>query len=240
LDKYPYNYANEETVVLYSSINVAKRVKRDRKGWAPWFDDKSMKCSTYYSHWGERMVNQHYGLYPLGEVLRCPEYFYGVYGNSRSGLNKNLIPVTDRAIFVRPDSNNKQFFGSPVFRSEFRRWKQHIEDMELDCPKDLLVLVAQPETILNEYRCLMYHNVYMTGSLYMVQHQYQTGKVPDNIIEYANTVKGFEGLPNPYILDLAETSEGIKILEIGSVHCCGLYGMDLDIFTQTLTKAAEQ
>ena len=58
------------------------------------------------------------------------------------------------------------FTGRPVFKGQVHSFKRHIE--LLDLPPETLIVVAQPVKILEEYRCVIHHNKFVTGSKYYV------------------------------------------------------------------------
>ena len=116
-------------------------------------DEKNLRCSSYYTYFGQSLLNNKYFLLSLGELLRreteIMEYF------KSAGY-----------LFVRPDSNMKSFQAG-VFNLNILNTMQSLGS-ELKRDETTLVLVSGKRAITKEWRFFVYKNQIITGSLYLV------------------------------------------------------------------------
>jgi len=100
---------SDRPVILHGAISCARSVQNRRLPLKPfaWFDFDQLACHSYYGRWGKWLVNQKYGMFPLGDMPRLEELVYKVY-------------EADNCIFIRPDSNDKIFTGEVVTREKFK------------------------------------------------------------------------------------------------------------------------
>lgn len=234
---YPYDKKDSE-VMYFGSIRGCQVVFRDTQ-WPCWFDDSVMSCHNYYSHWGDLMINRNYAFLTLAEILRRKDNLFKHFGARASGMNRQCIPISNGAIFIRPNSNNKPFTGQIVFTHEWQAFETEMGAADFNVVPTTLCLVAEPVRIYEEYRCLIRRGEYITGSKYYQNGQTEYGPVPDEVVAYANSVPSFDGLPNLYMLDIGRTDAGFGIVEIGSVHCAGLYEMDQVKFITAVSQEVD-
>jgi hypothetical protein len=58
-------------------------------------------------------------------------------------------------------------------------------------------------------------------------------------LEFASSVAKDSWQPDTiYVMDVAETTEGFSLLEIGGANCAGLYACDLEKVVDTFTELA--
>jgi len=205
----------DKPVVFHGGIDCALNVRYRKLPFRPfaWFDPDVLKCSHYYSHWNPYLTQQVYGFYPLGTLKDKKEWIYDVYGEE------------DR-IFIRPDSNDKLFVGQVVAKDRLEGFLNFIwvtEDMGTT-----LALVSRPEALLSEYRLIMHGGKVVTGSRYMDRGVLDTeAGFPDQVAQFAELVCK-TWTPHPiFVLDLATTENGVKVVECGSINCAGYYAADL-------------
>lgn len=196
---------------------------RDGRHFYPgaWVDWEMLSCHYYYSRWGEFLLQQEYAFYPFGELLRLKNYLYKTFGKNNN-------------IFIRPNTNDKVFTGSVVEEKHFKSWFDATR-----LPNDLMCIIAKPQDILAEYRFVMFENKVISGS------QYKDGNciihsdvLPKESINFAEKVSSVWS-PHPiYCLDLAETKEGFKVVECGSVNMAGFYKCNIKPIIEVMSKIA--
>ena len=93
--KAAHQYFHPDDCVLFmGTLNLGRDILRT--SWIPgaYMDEKNLRCSSYYTYFGQSLLNNKYFLISLGELLRrkteLMEYF-----------------KSDGDLFVRPDSNMK-------------------------------------------------------------------------------------------------------------------------------------
>jgi hypothetical protein len=122
---------------------------------------------------------------------------------------------------------------------EFAEWKQRILDITgwTNCPPETEVIISPLKTIWAEYRCIMVNGRYVTGS------RYKTGKrveyspeVGQRIIDFANWRTHDWNPRVAFTLDIADTPEGLKIIETNAISSSGFYAIDMNIFVGEITR----
>lgn len=220
-------------VFIYGSIGVTQYLAL-RQGYTPgaWFDRQPFRCVEYYTHWREHILQSNYIFLPIGEVFNRFQSLVSEYGDGEK-------------LFVRPDDNNKVFNGYVVGKDNYEPWRKTLEQGELN-PVTLAV-VAKPQKIIHEWRLYMNRGKYITGSQYTHFGEYFVQPlVPAGIVEFAESLPVYDGLPPVYVLDVCiisiprEQGPMMKVMEIGSVNCAGLYEPDLGELINTINEEAER
>lgn len=219
--------------VIYGSIGVTQYLSL-RQGWTPgaWFERQPFRCVEYYSHWREHILQRNYILLPIIEVFHRFQSLVREYGDGEK-------------LFVRPDDNNKVFNGYVVGKNNYDEWRKTLEQGELN-PATLTV-VAKPEKIIHEWRLIMRQGKFVTGSQYthFGEHFIQPF-VPLGMIEFAESLPQYDGLPPVYVLDVGiisiprEQGSMNRVIEIGSINCAGLYDSDTEKIVQAVSEEAER
>jgi hypothetical protein len=157
------------------------------------------------------------------------------------GTIADIVPP-EGEFFIRPDLDSKAFSGTTMHASAFEDWRRDIMTIDTwtTVPRDLRVMIAPLKTIWAEYRCIMVRGRYVTGS------RYKTGEtvayspdVGDRIIRYANE-RVAEWCPRVAMcLDIADTPEGLKVIETNAISSAGFYSIDMNIFVGEIAALGE-
>lgn len=144
------------------------------------------------------------------------------------------------AAFVRPVEDSKAFSGKVLRADEYPSWRE----FALSCgPKDPVngdtqVVLAKVQDIYTETRFWVVRGQVVTSSLYKLGGRpcFSAAAVPDEVAAFAQA-RAREGGPNPaYVLDVAETPDGPKIVECNCLNASGFYAGDM----QKLVAAIEE
>jgi hypothetical protein len=224
----PLTFRDDERVMVYGSMNLMKWLLRQRK-WPKfaWYDFQRLRCQSYYAHWGTFLLQQEYAFLPLAEVHRRWEWLFETFGR-------------DGRIFVRPDDNAKSFAGGVVEVHGFGRWWE-LANFYQPGP-DCLAVVARPQAIHTEWRFVIGGRKVITGSRYRHNGVEElVADYPQEAVKFAEAVAGADGFdPYPvYVMDVCQTDDGYRLVEIGSVCCASLYACDLERVIAAVTEAAE-
>lgn len=215
-------FGPEECVIMYGTIGLVKFIQRKKK-WYPgaWSDWEELKCTTFLSHWGQFSVQEDYTFLPIAEVNRRWNDLFMKY-------------QFDGHIFIKPNDNDKRFHGEKV-ADEFRdQWYKTAQIY--GAPISSLALVSKPTCIKAEWRFIIANRKIVSGSLYRADGRTGLSRIdPDwvfdkNAIEFAEkVVNSTEWQPAPiYALDVCMVESGqFKLMEVGSLNCCGLYKCDV-------------
>ena len=153
------------------------------------------------------------------------------------GAIGSIVPPADRDLFVRPDEGSKAFTGRVVAAGGFDTWRSSVirGDAAHPVPADQRVMVAGVKTIWSEYRCIVVDGRYVTGS------RYRTGRTvsysPEVGARFVRFVEERVAEWNPrraLCIDVADTPDGIRIIETNDVSSCGFYAMDMGRFAAAI------
>jgi hypothetical protein len=212
-------------VVMYGSLNAAQYIlkKTDYQPGA-WCDYEALSCRSYYAHWGKYLLQEEYGMFPLAELPRRKDWLYKIFGENSQ-------------IFVRPDSNDKAFTGEVVHYDLFDKWYRLANFYEPG--PACLTIVSKPANIKAEYRLVIADREPVAGSVYKPT---PVAGCSEEVWNFAREVANSCAFnPHPiYVLDIAETDKGCKVIEMGSVNGAGLYACDLRKVVEKMTEIAER
>jgi hypothetical protein len=211
-------------VVFRGSLPLMRHIQASRR-WRPggWCSFANLACSTYYSYFGPFLLNREYTMLPVAEAARLTDSLFARHGNGE-------------VVFVRPDSVDKSFTGTVADKFSFL---QTIAGAAFD--PTTLILVARPKRLSYEWRLVVAGDNAIAGS------QYRTGKVaevvagcPDEVKAFAATVlEQVEWRPAPlFIMDICDSEEGLRLLELNSFGCSGHYLADLEVVVEKASEAA--
>ncbi len=221
-------FAEDIAVFVYGSMNLMKWLGKQRR-WPKlaWCDFSRFRCQEYYARCGAFLLQREYAFVPLAEVDRRREWLFKTFGK-------------DNAVFVRPDDNAKSFAGGLVHRAEFDTWFRRANFYEPG--PECLAVVARPERILAEWRLAIGHGKVIAGSQYRAESSERVLPVFDaEAGQFAELVVAQSGFsPHPiFVMDVALTDDGYRLLEVGSVNCSSLYAMDVDRLGAAIVQAAQ-
>lgn len=227
-------YGLEDCVISYGSIQLSRLVERATK-WTPgsWTGWDKLACSYYLTHLAQFSIHEDFVFITLGEFIRRPEYYFKLIGTTE-----------DSKLFIKPDSNAKEFHGEVVSLSEYDRWKKFAFCYEP--AKELMCLISKPSKIIREWRCVIADRKFVTGSQYRILVKGELSAEPDkdcpkDVQQFVEIIaESTEFQPSAiYCMDIGETIDGrLKLIEIGGVNCAGLYCCDIDKIVEKANEIA--
>lgn len=219
---------DSDCVITYGSLNLAKIVQRTKK-WIPgcWCNFENFRCLNYYAYYGKYLLNKDYSAIPLLEIIRLKEELYQRYGDP---------------IFVRPDKGDKPFTGHTINYYEFESQIKYLLSLPT-CYEQLIVLVSSNKNIKRESRFIVSGKQVITGSVYIENNDFKD-RVRSlcecgDAFEFAKNVAQENWEPDPvYVIDVAETSDEIGLLELNSFSCSGFYASDKNKIVEAVNLQA--
>lgn len=221
---YLVNMDNDDELTLdikgavFVTGTTSMKLVSDKHGWEPGYVD-SPGIRECLEHWGVHMLN-HDATFGAIQDIEVPDYDF----------------------FIRPDLDSKSFSGTKMSKNEFNSWRKDLMDIKgwTSIPPDTLVMVCPLKRIWAEYRCSVIDGRVVTASRYKTgQTVAYSSEVGNRIINFANDrVKEW----NPRIaftLDVADTPEGLKIVETNSISASGFYALDMNKFVGHITALGE-
>lgn len=203
----------------YSMRHVAKR-----KGWWPGvFDLEFFDYEHQRRAWPGHMLNDDAIVCPFSHV---PE----------------LMPAEE--VFIRPIADSKVFAGAVMTRQELEPWVDSVCKLEEDygdsLSKATLVMMCAPKAIRAEYRNWIVGGRVATSSLYKRGDRVlYSDDVDAAVIEYANA-RAAEHCPlEAFVMDVADTEEGFRIVECNTFNAAGLYAANVGRLVEAICALAQ-
>lgn len=194
-----------------------KRVA-ERYGWTPGYIDAATNAECLAGY-GEDMLN-------YGAVV---------------GKLSEVVATEDR-FFLRPNADDKSFNGQVMNKPDFLDWQRTMCNMEDSATigKDDIIILAPLKQIYAEYRFYVVNGRVVTGSLYKSRDTVVYVECIDRaVIDFAQQMVNKFAPSAAFVLDIADTPDGFKVLETNSISSSGFYAIDIGKFVNAINGLAE-
>jgi hypothetical protein len=201
----PAPHVREKHVIAMGSYALRKAAAEH--GWNPGiFDLEGRDFVLQRQHWGCHLLNH----------------------DARQQAFRDVQFREARELFIRPIGDSKVFNGAVYTKLDFLRWRADIyanpgdglTRVSLDTP----VLTCSPKQILAEYRYWIVAGRIATRSLYRRGGRLISSPEVDPRIDIFAVARAKEWQPHEaFVLDVCETPEGLRIVEINTVNRAGIY-----------------
>jgi hypothetical protein len=192
---------------------TSMRAVSDAHGWNPGFIDAPSQRECL-DRWDERMLNHGSVFGSLSEVAPPSDFF-----------------------FIRPDETGKAFAGRTMAAGEFEDWRRDLlaPGAAGRASGATRVMMSPARSIWSEYRCIIVDGRFITGS------RYKTGRTWAESPDVGNRVVRFiedrtaEWMPRRAMcIDVADTPDGLKVIEANSISSSGFYANDMARFVDAV------
>lgn len=143
--------------------------------------------------------------------------------------------------FIRPPEDSKLFTGTVMSHAELEQWKKDTAEVYSNGYTQLTpeteVMVASPRVIWAEYRLFVVNRKVVTGSQYrMGGRPYQNPVLPKIVLDFAKeNIR--QWVPDyAFCMDVADTPDGLKIIEVNCINSSGFYKSDVSKTIQALEE----
>jgi len=219
----PEPVLEDDNVICMGSYSLRHAARKN--GWRPGvFDLEPQNFNKQMQHWGQYMLNAD------AVVSRFEDAVF-----------------TEDVMFIRPIEDSKVFAGTVMDKSEFEEWQKKVcvleEDDGTSLSKDTLIQVCKPKKIYAEYRFWIVKDRIVTQSLYKRGDRViYSPHVDDHVFRFVNMILKTKNnqtsitlsmandgwMPHEaWCLDVCETPEGMKVVEIGTINSCGFYAANM-------------
>lgn len=136
-------------------------------------------------------------------------------------------------VFVRPVEDSKAFNGQLMTKDQFNKWKDQISKIDPQpfqpLSKETEIMVCAPKPIYAEYRFFIVDGIVISGSMYKRGTQvFHDSEVDQYITDFAQEMVD-KWQPNiAFVIDVAQTDNGLKIIEMGNINSAGFYKIDVN------------
>ena len=142
---------------------------------------------------------------------------------------ENVAPKYDE-FFIKPCKDSKVFSGQGMTWDEFNEWRSKVLELgwEGSVTGNTCVVQAPLKEIYREYRFFVVDGKVITGSQYRVGsrvfstecHEKEVIKFTQKMVDMWQPAVGF-------VIDIADTPEGFKVIEINCLNAAGFYACDM-------------
>lgn len=150
---------------------------------------------------------------------------------------KNLLNPIDlpNEFFAKPDNDGKIFAGQVFTWSSFHLMRDKLLGYGVDI--DVPVIISPIQETIKEYR------FFVVDNQVVAQSQYKEGLrkaissyVPPQVIQFVES-EITKWSPAPcFVIDVAETEIGLKVIEVNCINCSGFYDCDVNSIVTALSS----
>jgi hypothetical protein len=206
----------DEHIMVLGATSMSKVAKR--KGWVPGYFDDNLSYIELLKNYKGHMLNEGCIVAPFGAMKYEWDRFH-------------LRPVTD----------SKSFAGTVFDWDEFQEWRDKIilmgeeENSLTTLSLNDLIVMSPLKKILAEYRFYVVDGKVVTGSLYKQGSRViYKSDVDESVYAFAQEMVDIWAPNRAFALDIADTEEGYKVIEINSINSAGFYACDMGKFVAAI------
>lgn len=199
---------NDAFNIFYGSTTMMLNAYGDKKlREGVFFDPSTFLITNYVAQWGEHVLNSD------GRLLKF-------------GSLDELTSSTDKTWFIRPNDDRKEFGGKLMKYADLIVWKNQVCDLNLpNLNSETKVWISKPKNIRKEWRLFIVNDEIVSSSRYMWNGKLEESSSdnPKEMIEFASERIENYHLHDVYVMDIALTDEGYKLIECNCFNGTGFY-----------------
>lgn len=216
--------AIDQSVLFHGSLGNADRIAELTR-WSPgaYCRTTTFLCSNWYREAAKWLVHEQWEILPASRFV----------GEAEEVLER---VGAKEAIFVRPDSPLKPFSGRVLQREK-------VSLAALDHGfyydnADIEVVVAPVQQIQGEWRFVVIEREVVTGSGYVANGRLATlDQANDGVWRFAAEIAAELAPPEAvYVMDVCETENGLRLLELNPFSGADLYACDGDKIVRRIAE----
>lgn len=222
-DDTPPDEPAEGRVVFYGSTTLMKNVAREGR-WTPgvFYDEARFAFGALRAGYGEALLNADSEVTTLAELT-----------------SRALDPET--LLFVRPVLDLKQFTGEVFSFAELATWRTRLEHARGDLTLATEVQIAAPKEVLAEWRTVVVEGRVVAASQYKLEGgAFISDEVPRPVWDFAGEMAARYQPAGVFVLDVAETPAGMRVVETNCFNSAGLYWCDVHAVVTAVTDYARR
>ena len=208
--------------VVYGSIGTQKLAIKH--GWTPgvWTNDQ----------FSEKVITRKLGTSALNhrsDYIKLSEVPAWLGGNDVDEF------------FIKPNTDTKEFAGEVQHRDSFMFWYKNMMDIGYLETNDFEVMVSNPKKMGMEWRLVMVNGKVCECSIYK---QYQIVKserqMNPDVCRFAELCADVHSPADVFVMDIADTENGLKVIEYNTFNSAGLYACDVSNIIDTINKFLQE
>lgn len=223
-------------VIVMGSYSLARTAQK--RGWKPGAFTDNLDFRIQREHWGDEMLNCDAELHTFATVPEQIEPF-----------------------FFRPVFDTKAFTGLVTDYPSYIEWRDSLlrlpetADPEYDWEAVSVLTPSTPVMVCKKKQIYTETRIWIVkqpsyGMKAVTASQYKLGSIKryeevrgtrfdTDILEYAEDMAEAWSPNDAYVMDVAETPDGFKIIEVNNLNSAGFYRGDMNLLVQALERLQE-
>lgn len=162
------------------------------------------------------------------------------YKENMLNYNSKIIRLGDvneeDCFFLRPELDSKEFSGLTFNnQEEFEQWRLDTISTSIICNNDTMVVVSDLKCIHRETRFFIIDNEIISASVYKINGDMRTSTyINQDEIDFVKEMINIWTPNRAFVMDVATTDNGNKIVELNCINCSGFYEADIQKIIMTL------
>lgn len=195
----------ESNPILAFGSTALVRIAQER-GWYPGvFYNDNFNFKVWSEAWGTNILN------------------YGAKICAFSQMETDL-----KGFFVRPCEDLKYFNGTVIEQESLNAWKDEVLNRSNYLTKDTEVVISAIKVIYKEFRFFVIAHTLVTGSLYKLGNKLCLDRnIEPDAYRFASKMIELWQPSRAFVIDIALTEEGYKIVEVNCINSSGFYAADV-------------
>lgn len=142
--------------------------------------------------------------------------------------------------FIRPLRDLKEFTGTVSQVGDIKHWMSSPKSGNFSFGENTEIILAPIKTLYSESRFFVVDGKVVSGSYYRMGGRSHSKRiVQQEILDYAQD-KANGWLPHECcVMDLADTDDGIKVIEFNTINGSGFYDHDISKIVKAMTEWAK-
>ena len=208
----------DKNVICFGAYSMRKLAAK--KGWTP---------GVYDIEWFPYTAL----IDALGTDVLNHDAVFGTFGD--------IVPEQDE-FFMRPIHDGKEFAGVIKSAGQLKEWQTRVIALGLadngsTLTSETPIMCSQLRKIYNEYRYFVVDGKAVTGSQYKLGKRVVYGDTDGHLDIAQEFVDRLNGtVDQPYVIDIALTDDGHKVIEMNTLNCAGFYAADMQKLTYALVE----
>jgi hypothetical protein len=213
----------DQKVVFHGCLGNASLITK-QKIWNPgaYCNVANFKCTSWYDESKKWLFQKNWISTTVQKLIDNPD--------------KYLEKIGSNDFFVRPNSPLKPFAGRVLTKDNISLQALDF-GFYYDDPNEEIIL-SSLQTVKQEWRYVICNNQVITGSSYIADNRAAddkdwAGKPLELAQEIASTINAPDDV---YIMDICDSDEGYKLLELNPFSGADLYNCDRSLIVDATTK----
>lgn len=200
-------------IMVMGSHSLVKAARR--KGWYPGaYTSDNFDYRIWRERLGDNLLNYDANVTRFGDV-ECPE---------------------DVHFFIRPIHDFKEFSGMVITPENFKAWQEKAVAYGDTLNGDTLVAVSPVKKIRREWRFFVVNGNVVAGSLYKIGNMVKSdSNVDPEVYDFANKMANEWPMDLAFVIDIALTDDGYKVIEYNCINSAGFYAADCQKIVSALS-----